>query len=438
MRGFSLRKQLLFELTLFLLITAAWAAAQSRTTATPNSTRLIEIKVVGSQRFQPDELAAATGLKPGDKGDESALKQAAERLAESGMFGNVTYSYISEPKGTRVKYEVNDTDKLVPIHVDNFVWLTPAELVAELGKREPLFRGEVPNAGEMYNKLADDMKSLLGDLHVTATVRVLPEVPQRGGDVTGFLYTVEGVNLPIRSLEFPGIAPEMNSALQKIAASSLISSNYSRSRVRTIAVLDFLPQYRMRGFLKAAFDEPLAALQDRATGSVAVRLPVNEGLQYKLSNVQWSGNRAFSNDELAKAIKGKVGTPLNQVQLEEDMGGISKVYGTRGYMEAHLEPKFSFDDAGPSVAAEIQVREGDQYHQGDVQFTGLTESAAAALRKIWKLHPGDVYDTSYPNLFLKDASRQFDFSQMQVAVALQTHRESKTVDVVVRFTRKTP
>jgi outer membrane protein assembly factor BamA len=125
-------------------------------------------------------------------------------------------------------------------------------------------------------------------------------------------------------------------------------------------------------------------------------------------------------------------------QLEEDMGGISKVYGTRGYMEAHLEPKFSFDDAGPSVAAEIQVREGDQYHQGDVQFTGLTESAAAALRKLWKLHPGDVYDTSYPNLFLKDASRQFDFSQMQVGLAQQAHRESKTVDVVVRFTRKTP
>jgi outer membrane protein assembly factor BamA len=262
-----LQKRLSLELALFLFGTMAGTAAQSKTTATPNSTKLVEIKVVGSQRFQPDELATATGLKLGDKGDESELKRAAERLAESGMFGNVTYSYISEPKGTRVKYEVNDTDKLVPIHVDNFVWLPPAELVAELQKREPLFRGEVPNAGEMYNRLADDMKSLLNDLHVTATVRVLPEVPQKGGDVTGFLYTVEGVNLPIRSLEFPGIAPEMDSALQKIAASSLISSNYSRSRVRTIAVLDFLPQYRMRGFLKAAFDEPLAMLQDSPTSS---------------------------------------------------------------------------------------------------------------------------------------------------------------------------
>jgi outer membrane protein assembly factor BamA len=433
-----LQKRLSLELALFLFGTMAGTAAQSKTTATPNSTKLVEIKVVGSQRFQPDELATATGLKLGDKGDESELKRAAERLAESGMFGNVTYSYISEPKGTRVKYEVNDTDKLVPIHVDNFVWLPPAVLVGELKKREPLFRGEVPNAGEMYNRLADDMKSLLNDLHVTATVRVLPEVPQKGGDVTGFLYTVEGVNLPIRSLEFPGIAPEMDSALQKIAASSLISSNYSRSRVRTIAVLDFLPQYRMRGFLKAAFDEPLAMLQDSPTSSVAVRLPVNEGLQYKLSTVQWSGNRAFSIDELTKALKGKVGAPLNQVQLEEDLGGISKVYGTRGYMEARLKPRFSFDDSGPTVAAEIQVQEGDQFHQGDVQFAGLTESAAAALRRLWKLRPGDVYDASYPNLFLKDASRQFDFSQMQIGLSQQVHRENKTVDVAFRFTQKTP
>jgi Surface antigen variable number repeat len=433
-----LRRRLSLELALFLLTTMGWAAAQSKTTATPNSTKLVEIKVIGSQRFQLDELARATGLKLGETSDESTLKQAAERLAESGMFANVTYSYISEPKGTRVKYEVNDTDKLVPIHMDNFVWLTPVELVGELQKREPLFRGEVPNAGEMYNKLADDMKSLLSDLHVTATVRVLPEVPQNGGDVTGFLYTVEGVNLPIRSMGLAGVSTEMNEALQKIARSTLISRNYSRSRVRTIATSDFLPQYRMRGFLKAAFDEPLATLQDRATSSVAVRLPVNEGLQYKLSTVRWAGNHAFSVDELTKALKGKVGTPLNQMQLEEDLGGISKVYGTRGYVEARLNPGFSFDDSGPSVAAEIQVEEGDQFHQGDVQFAGLSESAAAALRRLWKRPPGDVYDTSYASLFLQGASQQFDLSQMQVRLAQQVHRETKTVDVTFRFTRKAP
>jgi hypothetical protein len=416
----------------------ACAAAQSRTTASPTSTKLVEIKVIGSQRFQPDELATATGLKLGDSGDENALKQAAERLAQSGMFANVTYSYTSEPKGIRAKYEVNDTDKLVPIHMDNFVWLAPVELVAELRKREPLFRGEVPNAGEMYNKLADDMKSLLADLQVAAAVRVMPEVPQNGGDVTGFLYTVEGVNLPIHSLKFAGVSGEMNGAFQKIAQSALIGSNYSRSRVLTIATLDFLPQYRMRGFLKAAFDEPLATLADRATGSVAIQLPVNEGLQYKLSTLRWSGNSAFSADELTKALKGKVRAPLNQVQLEEDLGDISKVYGTRGYMEARLNPKFTFDDSGPSVTADIQVQEGDQFHQGDVQFAGLSESAVAALRKLWKLHPGDVYDASYPNLFLQDASRQFDLSQMQIGLSRQAHRESKTVDVTFRFSRKAP
>jgi len=199
-----------------------------------------------------------------------------------------------------------------------------------------------------------------------------------------------------------------------------------------------LPQYRMRGFLKAAFDEPLATLQDRATSSIAVRLPVNEGLQYKLSTVRWTGNQAFSIDELTKALKGKVGAPLNQVQLEEELGGISKVYGTRGYMEARLNPRFSFDDSGPSVAAEIQVQEGDQFHQGDVRFAGLSESAAATLRRLWKLHSGDVYDTSYPNLFLQGASQQFDLSQMQVGLSQQVHRESRTVDVTFRFTRKAP
>jgi len=433
-----LRTQLLFKAALFLSIASACALSQSKNAVTPNSTKLIEIKVVGSRRFQPSELIVATGLKPGDEGNEGALRQAADRLAESGMFTNVTYSYVSEPKGTRAKFAVIDTDKLVPMHVDNFVWLTPAQLIAELEKHEPLFRGEVPGAGEMSDKLAADMTAVLSDLHVTATVQVLPEAPQNGGDITGFLYTVEEVSLQVRSLEFPGSSAEMNVALQKVAATSLINSNYSAGKTKIVAALDFRPQYQMRGFLKAAFDDPVAELQDPATGAVAVRLPVKEGLQYKLSGLQWSGNQVYSNDELAKALKAKFGAPCNQVQLEEDLSGISKVYGTRGYLDAHLRPKFTFDDASSTVAAEIEVQEGDQYHMGEVQFSGLAEDAAEPLRKLWKLRPGDVYDTSYPNTFLKDASQQFNFGQLRIGVSMQAHRDGKTVDVVFRFTRVNP
>jgi outer membrane protein assembly factor BamA len=127
---------------LLFLFTSVAANAQAHK-ITPNSDKITEIRVLGSQRFQSSELSAATGLKIGGAGDDAALKQAADRLAESGMFTNVTYSYVSSPQGTQVKFQVNDADKLYPVNADNFVWLSPSELQNELKKREPLFRGEV-------------------------------------------------------------------------------------------------------------------------------------------------------------------------------------------------------------------------------------------------------------------------------------------------------
>lgn len=428
-----MHKQFFFVSVFFLLIPAIGASAQNRKSAA-NPDKITEIQVLGSKRFSTSELVAASGLKVGDAG-EAAMKQAAEHLAESGMFSDVTYNYITTGQGTKVKYQVIDADGFIPIHADNFVWLSTADLIGALEKREPLFRGEIPNSGEMYNKLAQDMQAILADMHVNATVKVMPQTPQSGGTITGFLYTVEGVNIPIRSVEFPGASSDMSAVLDQIAAKILINENYSQSKMIANSHFDLLPEFQKRGYLKAAFSGPTFTVKDAATNGVAVQLPLKEGLQYKLSSVMWSGNKAFAANDLTHALECKPGQPLNAVLLDENLGGITKIYATRGYMEAHAKPEFTFDDAAQTVSAEIDVNEGDQFHMGQVQFVGLSDDAAAGLRKLWKLTSADPFDSSYPNLFLNQASRSFNFSHVQISVNLQAHNDTKTVDVAFHFTQ---
>jgi len=364
------------------------------------------------------------------------MKMGADRLASSGMFSDVVYSYVATPQGIRVEYRVNDNPKLLPARFDNFVWLSRSDLIRELENSEPLFRGELPNAGEMYQRLASDLKNILAKLKVNADVSVFPEASQQGGDILGFVYKVEGVRIPVRKIDFPGASVEMNAVLQEIARQRLLGNDFSVNGLQVAGAQDLIPQYRMRGFLRAEFGTPTATLLDRTTDDVAVSLPVSEGLCYELAGIRWSGNSVFPDGELAKAMKTPLGKPANQVQLEDDLGGISKVYGTRGYMQARLQPRFSFDDAARKVTAEVDVREGDQYRMGDLRMEGLNEASAQSLRKIWKLRAGDVYDTSYPGLFLASAARQVDMSTLRVQILQQSKPDSKTVDVTLRFTRK--
>ncbi|MFZ0286510.1 MAG: hypothetical protein WAL32_14865, partial [Terriglobales bacterium] len=104
------------------------------------------------------------------------------------MFSDITYSYVSRPLGTSVEFKVTDIDKLYPAFFDNFVWMSSDDLLKELQKREPLFVGKIPNAGEMSERLTGDLKNVLESLHISATVRVFPRMPQYGGELIGFSY----------------------------------------------------------------------------------------------------------------------------------------------------------------------------------------------------------------------------------------------------------
>ena len=419
----------IFKCSAALLV---YACLQSPALA-QSSFKLSTLRVTGSQRFEELTLVRATGLQAGQEVSEGALKEAADRLASPGMFTNVEYTYTEAPTGTVVEFQVKDRERLLPASFDNFVWLSREQLLSELRKREPLFTGDVPNAGSMFQRLADDLKAILAERGVIATVDGFPVAPMTGGGITGFIYTVQGVRIPIRRVEFPGASPEMTQSLEK-TSTPLLDGDFAESRLRAFCDKDLLPQYQMRGYLHAGFDGAQAQVVEPSTNAVAVRVPVHEGLQYKLTGVRWHGNSAYSASDLSKSLNVRVGQPADKVQLDEDLARMQLIYGTRGYLDAHVETMPVFDDHAATVSFDVDIVEGEQYHMGNLRFEGISDSSANALSKLWKLKPGDTFSTAYAQLFLQGASLQLDLSRVNVEVTRQPHRDTRTVDLVLRFT----
>ena len=421
---------------LILFACAVVACGQVRAAAAKpaGATRLVEVRVTGSTRFQQSQLVAATGLTPATAVDEAALKQAADRLASSGMFTNVTYQYEQNAQGTKVEFKVDDVAELLPVRFDNFVWMSREALLAELQRREPLFTGKVPNEGEMCDHLAEDVREILKERNVTAEVKGMPMAPQQGGSILGFLFRVDGVKLPVEQVNFSGVSAELEPVLKKVAEGPYLHSDYSESAAASFAEFDLLPQYRMRGYLKAVVEESDAELVNAETGAVAVKFTAIEGRQYKLTGIQWHGNSAVQTEELAKAITAKPGLPLDEVQLQIDLAKAQKLFGREGYLEARLQPVPTFNEAGGSVTYVFQVSEGPQYRMGTLIFEGLSEVPSEQLRSLWTLKEGAVFDSSYSNQFFQQAARQFDLRRVNVQFRDIPHRETKTVDVVIRVT----
>jgi outer membrane protein assembly factor BamA len=212
------------------------------------------------------------------------------------------------------------------------------------------------------------------------------------------------------------------------AVASLKGRDYLRGDVDVVLRKNVLPLYGERGYLRAAIGEFKPRLNN---GLVEIDVVVNEGDQYRLAGYSWSGNTLVSSDELSRRITPKPGEPVNAAKLDHDLNAARKLFGKVGHEGAAIFPVPTF--SGDTVAYRFEVKEGDLYHMGRVEISGVTAEAGQALLKSWKLPEGAPYDNTYPlqfTGFLLQASAKGAAPRGQWEVHEHIDDTRKIVDVV--------
>ncbi len=128
---------------------------------------------------------------------------------------------------------------------------------------------------------------------------------------------------------------------------------------------------------------------------------VSEGPQYKLADVSFVNNRAFTVAKLREQFPLKKGALMERGKIATGLESLRKLYGTRGYLDfiAIPETQFGSNDTGSLTVA---IEEGPQYHMGKLDIVADKEEAGR-LRMQWKLAEGAVYDNTYIDEYLTAA-----------------------------------
>jgi outer membrane protein insertion porin family len=408
--------------------------------------KLIAVKVTGTKRFTSSEVAAASGLPVGTIAHEEDFRKAARQLGESGAFSNIAFTFSYSAAGTKLEFQVTDSDTFVPARYTDFVWFTDEELRRKLHERIPLFNGELPTSGRLPDEVSDVLQALLVENGVPGHVEYVRK-KVKSERLQTIDYSVAGVSVRIRQIEFPGAEAGELTALQT-AAEKLTDREYSIEFMNSFIERALLPIYRERGYLKVACAPPqpkVVKSTESRTGETAqitfvdVTFPVTAGKQYKLSGMEWSGNKEFSAEALQPLLHARVGQPANTVQLEDDLRAVQELYGSRGYILASVKVEAEFDDAAGTVALRLAVDEGSLYHMGELEFRGIDNNLTARLRAAWKIRPGDVYDATYLKQFLPQARKLLPASlDWGVEPHVTAITRDKTVDVDLQYTAKAP
>jgi outer membrane protein assembly factor BamA len=426
-----------FVVVLAVAVGISYAQNAHKTAPKPADSNhtLLSINVSGSQRFSPDEIIATTGLKVGDLATEDDFRKVTQDLGETGMFTDVSYSYSYSRAGTKLELHLADSDKLVPARFENFVWFSDADLISKVHQREPLFNGQVPVGGTLTDHISDALQSLLLRHSLSARAEYIREGAGPSGPIDAINFRAAGMNIHIRNVSFPSAPADQVSALTS-AAKKLEGRDYLHSEVNAYARSALLPVYLRNGFLKASFAEPQAKVvhEDEDETQVDVDLTSTPGSQYKISSFSWEGDSAFPAAKLQPLITGQPNQIANAVQLETDLESVHKLYGTRGYMLATVTPEPTFDDGSSTVAYKLVVHEGDLFHMGDLEITGLDSKTADRLEEAWDLKQSDVYDSSYPKRFIEKVWKLLPpKTNWTVDVHEGVNEKEKTVDVSLRY-----
>jgi outer membrane protein insertion porin family len=448
---------LLFILALALLCGSARTARARQQPASPSPSpaaaqpqqqtiKLNKIEFEGLKRLAREDALAKLGLQEGQAYTPEFIDEAASRLASSGLFRKFAYGVSGRTDGATLTFRVEEdteSNALVPVVFDNFVWFTDEELHEAIRRRLPDFDGRAPQAGDATDQITSALEELLRARNIPSRGVEYNLSTDAAGRNPEHIFTVAGASLRVCRLAFPGARTFTEGFLVQ-KAGSIFGNEYSRKYIEGYTQATLLPLYHERGLLRASFLPPRARPYkgEDCEDGLSVTVPVDEGSIYVWDRAEWSGNSALTPKELDAALGMKAREIANGLSFDRGLEAVRRAYGRKGHLATRLTAAPVFDDENRRVAYRIEVAEGPQYRMGDLVIKGLSEQDTNNLRGRWRLLHGEVYDEGYPAEFTKTTLPEFfkyltsegrPLPNTAPAINVTPDHERRTVLVTIEF-----
>lgn len=216
----------------------------------------------------------------------------------------------------------------------------------------------------------------------------------------GDVLVVQVVERPaIASVDFSGIKEfdkeQLTKALKEIGVAE--SRIFDRSQVDR-AEQELKRQYLSRGLYGAKVSTTVTPVE---RNRVAISFTVDEGEVSRIKQINFVGNKVFSDSKLRDQIK--LTTPgwftwytkadqYSKEKLQGDIETLRSYYLDRGYLEMQVEStQVSITPDKKDIYITVNIKEGEKYTVSGVKLEGEMFGMEKELTSLVQLKPGDVY-----------------------------------------------
>ena len=340
-----------------------------------------DIRVEGLQRISAGTVFAAMPLNVGDQVDPDVIAATIRSLFQTGNFDDVRIGH----EGNVLVVQVQERPSISEIKIDGNKALKTEQLMDGL-KKQGLAEGQVfkrSTLEAMRQELTQQYVSQ-GRYDANIQTEVVAEPRNR---VSVHINIDEGHTARIKDIAIVGNHKFDDETLLDLfqlkttGMWSWLSGNDKYSKEKLKGDLEKLNSYYLdRGFTKFHVDSTqVSTTPDRK--SVYIAINVVEGDEYKVGNVELSGDIILPEKELKKFILVHSGETFSQALVTNTEQLLQKRLGNEGYNFAKVKGVPDSNDETHKVDIKFFVDPGKRTYVNRINFSGNSRTADEVLRR---------------------------------------------------------
>jgi outer membrane protein insertion porin family len=407
-------------------------------TASAQQYKIAQVVYENPGPFTQEQLAAVSGVKPGDPATAATLQAGAQKLSDSGFFDDIGAEIRGTTAHLIAAFQLKPTPRaaMIAVGYENFVWLTPQEIDAAIHAGMPLYFGALQENTVQVDQVNAALVQALAAKGVVAKVEHETIEPTLEHPLRAMEFRVVSPRPVVANIKLAGATPNLVPLLQS-SVNTTAHTPYNAGLSGRLTAESILAPLLDAGYIDAALGSVTleAGALDKSLGlePVVVNAKLSPGDVYHLSSITFAGSPLMTADAFNAGAKLHLGDTASRMQLLLTLAPLDTAYRKQGYMDVIIKADPKEDAAAHTVAYTVTVTPGEQYRLAKVTAEGLDPTAQADFEKYFKLKTGDIYDPTYVATFIKSNTALKSLATYTGTFKAYADPNKHTVELVLKF-----
>jgi len=353
------------------------------------------IEIKGLKRIEESAVKSKITQRRGEAISQEKTNEDIKNIFKMGYFDDVRAEIEPFEGGIRLIYLVKEKPTIVKIEFQGNEEFDDAKLKENI----TITSGAIADAVLIQDN-ANKLRAFYEEEGYWLS-RIVPVTKTLGPDEVSLIYQIEeGHKVKIKKILVEGNKAFSAGKIKGVMEtkewwlfSFILSSGYYKKERMDIDIEKIRDLYFNNGYIKVAVGEPKIRLTEDNRG-MSITIPVSEGDQYKISSIEFSGNKVFDDGAIKKRITMTPEKPFSKQNLRKDIISISELYSENGYALITVTPDLIPDDSKKIVRVLLKIDEGDKYSIGRIEISGNTRTRDKVIRREVRLDEGDIFNSA--------------------------------------------